>query len=86
MMEGFVLKSLHPVVADKLDKKTVHIAKKIYKPSLVYSIRLIHADFDKGNSSARLFFADFSKGFDLVDHHVIISELGNLGVQPVEFR
>ena len=41
---------------------------------------------DKGNSSARLFFADFPKGFDLADHNVIISEFGNLKAQPVIIR
>ena len=44
------------------------------------------ADLDKGNSSAWLLFADFRKGFDLVDDSAIITELGNLGVQPVIIR
>ena len=30
----------------------------------------------------RTFFSDFSKGFDLVDHNVLLSELNNLDVDP----
>jgi hypothetical protein len=43
----------------------------------------IHAGLDKGQCSARVFFADFKKGFDLVDHNVIITEFERLGVHPV---
>ena len=30
----------------------------------------------------RLFFSDFSKGFDLVDHNALLHELDNLDVDP----
>ena len=30
----------------------------------------------------RLFFSDFSKGFDLVDHNALLHELENLDVDP----
>ena len=29
-----------------------------------------------------MFFSDFSKGFDLVDHNVLLRELDNLDVDP----
>ena len=35
-----------------------------------------------GKKVARLFFADFHKGFDLVDHDIIIRELVNQNVHP----
>ena len=38
---------------------------------------------DTGNSAARLFFADLSKGFDLIDHEILINELKFLDVHPV---
>ena len=41
---------------------------------------------DSGHNSIRLFFADFRKGFDLVDHNVILNELTNLNVHPVLTR
>jgi hypothetical protein len=46
----------------------------------------IHAGLDKGQCSARVFFADFKKGFDLVDHNVIITEFERVGVHPVIIR
>jgi hypothetical protein len=47
---------------------------------------MIHAGLDKGQCSARVFFADFKKGFDLVDYNVIITEFERLGVNPVTMR
>jgi hypothetical protein len=45
------------------------------------------AALDSGHNSIRLFFADFRKGFDfIVDHNVMINELGNLNVHPVLTR
>lgn len=41
---------------------------------------------DKGNYYARIFFSDFSKGFDLVDHNVLLSDLYNLGINPYVIR
>lgn len=38
---------------------------------------------DTGICGARLFFADYSKGFDMIDHNVLIDELRNLYVHPV---
>ena len=32
---------------------------------------------DTGEAGARIFFADFSKGFDLVDHTILLQELEN---------
>ena len=33
----------------------------------------------------RIFFSDFSKGFDLIDHQILMDELSLLGVDPVLF-
>ena len=49
-------------------------------------VGVIHSGLDKGDCSARQFFADFRKGFDIVDHNVIIAELENLGIRPVIVR
>ena len=38
---------------------------------------------DRGGASAWIFFADFAKGFDLIDHTVLIQELDKLEVHPV---
>ena len=39
-----------------------------------------------GNNLIRIFFADFSKGFDLVDHHFLLAEMRGLDIHPVIIR
>ena len=38
---------------------------------------------DSGSCGARLFFADYSKGFDMIDRSVLIEELRKMHVHPV---
>jgi hypothetical protein len=83
ILEGFTLESLLLEVLDKLDPKQFSLPKKSTTQALVYLIHRIHAGLDKGQCSARVFFADFKKGFDLVDHNVIITEFERLGVHPI---
>ena len=86
VMEGFTLDSLLSEVSGKLDTKQFALPGKSTTQALVYILHLIHAGLDVGHCYARLFFADFRKGFDLVDHNVIISELHNLNVHPTIIR
>ena len=39
-----------------------------------------------GNCFASILFIDFSKGFDLVDHNILIEELRSLGVHEALVR
>ena len=50
--------------------------------ALVYILHTILESLDRlgGENYIRVFFADFSKGFDPVDHNVLISELELLDV------
>ena len=41
---------------------------------------------DNSHCYARILFTDFSKGFDLVDHSVLVSELRDLGVHEALIR
>ncbi len=45
-------------------------------------MQTIHEALDAGEAGARIFFADFSKGFDLIDHSILIQELNKLQVHP----
>ena len=74
--------SLLGEVSSKLDTKQFAMPRKSTTQALVYILHLIHAGLDIEHCYARLFFADFRKGFDLVDHNIIISELNNLHVHP----
>ena len=85
-MEGFTLDSLLGEVSSKLDTKQFAMPMKPTTQALVYLLHLIHAGLDVGHCYARLFFADFRKGFDLVDQNFIIGELRNLQVHPAIIR
>ena len=51
--------------------------------ALPYMLQAIYEAVDGGEASARIFFADFSKGFDLNDHSILMHELADLEVHPV---
>ena len=86
VMEGFTLKSLMSDVGYQLDPKQFALPKKSTTQALVYLLHVILASLDRGHCSVRIFFADFKKGFDLVDHNVIIDELIKLQVNPAVIR
>ena len=86
LMEGFVLESLTSEVGHKLDPKQFALPTKSTAQALVYFLHLILSALDRGQCSIRIFFADFKKGFDLVDHNVVIEELQKLQVNPAIIR
>ena len=85
-MEDCTLDILFPQVINKLDTKQFALHKKSTSHPLVYLLHSILKALERGSCSARLFFADFKKGFDMVDHNVIVKELACLGVQPAIIR
>ena len=86
IMEGFTIDSMIHQVIDQLDIKQFALPNKSTTHALVYLLHQILTALDNGHNSVRLFFADFRKGFDMVDHNVIINELENLQVHPVLVR
>ena len=50
--------------------------------ALIYMLQAVYEAIDSGDAGARIFFADFSKGFDLIDHNVLMQELVKLEVHP----
>ena len=83
LLEGFTLKLLLSQVADQLDPKQF---KKSTRHALVYMLHSVLAGLESGQCSVRIFFADFKKGFDLVDHNVLNNELVKFGVHPAIHR
>ena len=51
--------------------------------ALVYLLQALYEAVDTGNCGVRLFFADYSKGFDMIYHSVLVRELEQIGVHPV---
>jgi len=46
-------------------------------------LQAIYEAVDGGEASAQIFFADFTKGFDLIDHSILMQGLADLEVHPV---
>ena len=51
--------------------------------ALIYIPQPIHGATDSGNCGARMFFADYSKGFDLIDHSILLRELALFDIDTV---
>ena len=87
VMEELTLDSLLKQVCDKLDSHQFALAgKKSTTDALVYFLQVIPEALDQGDTYARIFFTDFSKGFDLVDHNILIPEMELLGVHEATIR
>ena len=46
----------------------------------MYLLQAIYETIDTGNNAVRIFLADFSKGFDIIYHKVLLEELDSLNV------
>ena len=86
VLEGFTCRSLYDHVVDLIDDKRFALAGKSTTHALVYFLHVIHEGIDRGDMYARVLFTDFSKGFDLVDHHALLHELEILGVHDCLIR
>ena len=82
VMEGFVCSRLLSQLDGKIDP--LQYARKGHSTTdaLLYMLQAIYEAVDSGDAGVRIFFADFSKGFDLIDHAILMEELGKLDVHP----
>ena len=53
--------------------------------ALIYLMQAIHEAIDSGNCSVWIFFDDFTKGFDIIDHSVLLDELRSLSIDQTLF-
>jgi hypothetical protein len=74
-----------PELDNKIDVRQYARKGHSTTDALLYLLQAILEAIDRGNTAARIFFADFSKGFDLIDHN-ILRELEKLSVFPVLIR
>ena len=86
VIEGLTLDSLFKQVCDKLDSHQFALAGKSATDALVFFIQVIFEALDQGDTYARILFTDFTKGFDLVDHNILIQEMELLGVHEATIR
>ena len=54
--------------------------------TLAYILDIILESLDKGGCLARLFFADFRKGFDLIDHQILLRKLAQFDLHNCLLR
>ena len=51
--------------------------------ALIYILQAIHETTDSGNCGARMFFAVYSKGFDLIDHSILLREFAFFEIDTI---
>ena len=84
IMEGFTITKLLPELDNKIDVRQYARKGHSTTDALLYLLQAIYEAIDRGNTAARIFFADdFSKGFDLIDHNILLRMLKTLDVSPM---
>ena len=83
IMEGFFCKSLLSQLTPKIDSRQFARKGHSTTDALLFMLQPIYEALDRGNACARFFFADFSKGFDRIDHHILVKELEKLDIHTV---
>ena len=86
IMEGFFCRRLLSQLTRKIDP--CQFARKGHSTmdALLFLLQPVYEALDSGNACARFFFADFSKGFDHIDHHILMQELMELDIHPVLYN
>ena len=82
VLEGFTRDRLITQVFHQIDPRQFARAGHSTTDALVYLLQAVYEAMDTGSCGARMFFADYSKGFDMIDHSVLIEELRNMHVHP----
>ena len=86
IMEGFTLTRSLPGIYEDLDCKQFAAAGMSTQHAIVFVIHLVLEALDSGSCSTRLFFADFRKGFGLIDHTILLSKLHSFNLYPCLVR
>ena len=81
-MERFTGNKLLPQLHGKIDPRQFARRGHSTTDALLFMLQAIYEEVDCAHLGARVFFADFSKGFDLIDHNILMTELRKLEVDP----
>ena len=77
VLEGLTLARVYPSIVGNLDRNQLAVARKSIEQAVVYLLHLALEALDSGGCYVRLFFADFKKGFDVIDHLILMEKLGS---------
>ena len=83
VMKGFALSRLVAQISEKLEPRQYVREGHFTTDALIYILQSIHEATDSGNCGARMFFADYSKGFDLIDHSILLRESASSDIHTV---
>ena len=86
IMEGFFCRRLLSQLTRKIDPRQFARKGHSTTDALLFLLQPVYEALDSGNACARFFFADFSKGFDRIDHHILMQELMELDIHPVLYK
>ena len=75
VLKGSTLARVYPSIVGNLNRNQFAVAGKSIEQALVYLLHPALEALDKGGCYLRLFFADFKKGFDLIDHVILMEKL-----------
>jgi hypothetical protein len=81
-MEGLFCRRFLPQLEGKIDKYQFARKGQSTTDALISFLQPIYEAIDKGDNIAQIFFTDFSKGFDRMDHNILISNLQKLNIHP----
>lgn len=70
VLEGFYPCCLIAQVSHQIDPRPYEHAGHSPADVLVYLLHAVYEAVDTENCGVRLFFADYSKGFDMIDHSI----------------
>ena len=82
-MEGFARSRLVEQISENLDPRQYAKEGHSTTDALIYILQPVNGATDSGNCGARMFFADYSKGFDLIDHSILLRELALFDIDTV---
>ena len=83
VMEGLFCRRLLPQLEGKLDKRQFARKGLSTTDALISFLQPIMEAIDERDNIARVYFTDFSKGFDRIDHNILMEKLQKLNIHPV---
>ena len=86
IMEGFFCRRLLSQLTRKIGPRQFARKGHSSTDALLFLLQPVYEALDSGNACARFFFADFSKGFDRIDHHILMPKLMELDIHPVLYN
>ena len=80
VLGGFTCSRLLSQLSGKIDARQYVHKGHSTTDALLYMLQAIYEVVEADNAGARIFFTDFSKGFEVIDHNILMDKLKQLEV------